>query len=172
MSNKRSNYPNNQQPDVEPGEMGELVARMEELRKLPPVKSDDEIERRIQWYFNWCIERDIRPGVEGLALACGTTRVSLWKWQQAGGRRGELVTGAKQVLAALLESWGQTGKINPAALCFLMKNSFGYADNVQVDFMASNSNPMIPTRTAAEIARDRGIIDMDALPPEPEKPEI
>lgn len=133
MANRKSNFPNAQQVDASPGEIGTMVRYMEELRELSKPNTENEIEDRIKWFFEWCSVNDVRPGVELLALALGTTRQNLWLWQQNGGRKGQLVTMAKQVLAALLEQWGQTGKINPAALCFLMKNHFGYQDNVRLE---------------------------------------
>ena len=132
MANRKSNYPNAQQVVAAPGEVGELVFHMEELRKINRPETDDELESRIKWFFEWCTENDIRPGVELLALALGRTRQGLWTMQQRGDRRGQLIIMAKQIIAALLEQWGMTGKINPAALCFLMKNNFGYQDNVQI----------------------------------------
>lgn len=132
MENRKSNFPNAQQIDAKPGEIGIMVQRMEELRGLSRPDTDEAIEKRIKWFFEWCSTNDVRPGVELLALALGTTRQNLWLWQQRGNRRGQLITMAKQVLAALLEQWGETGKINPAALCFLMKNHFNYQDNVQL----------------------------------------
>lgn len=132
MANRKSNFPNAQQIDATPGEIGAMVQHMEELRGLNRPDTDEAIEQRIKWFFEWCSTNDVRPGVELLALALGTTRQNLWLWQQRGDRRGQLITMAKQVLAALLEQWGETGKINPAALCFMMKNHFGYQDNVQI----------------------------------------
>lgn len=132
MANRKSNFPNAQQIDATPGEIGAMVQHMEELRGLNRTDTDEAIEQRIKWFFEWCSTNDVRPGVELLALALGTTRQNLWLWQQRGDRRGQLITMAKQVLAALLEQWGETGKINPAALCFMMKNHFGYQDNVQI----------------------------------------
>lgn len=132
MANRKSNFPNAQQIETDPGEIGMMVKRMEELRCLDKPGTEEEIEQRIKWFFKWCSINDVRPGVELLALALGTTRQNLWLWQQRGDRKGQLVTMAKQVLAALLEQWGETGKINPAALCFLMKNHFGYQDNLQL----------------------------------------
>lgn len=132
MANRKSNFPNAHQIDAKPGEIGIMVQRMEELRGLSRPDTDEAIEKRIKWFFEWCSTNDVRPGVELLALALGTTRQNLWLWQQRGNRRGQLITMAKQVLAALLEQWGETGKINPAALCFLMKNYFNYQDNVQL----------------------------------------
>ena len=52
MSNRKSNYPNAQQPDLEPGEMGELITHMEELRALPAVREPDEVRARVKCSFS------------------------------------------------------------------------------------------------------------------------
>lgn len=159
MANRKSNFPNAQQIEVGPGEIGAMVRRMEELRRLSKPSTEDEIEQRIKWFFEWCSMNDVRPGVELLALALGTTRQNLWLWQQRGDRKGKLVTMAKQVLAALLEQWGETGKINPAALCFLMKNHFGYQDNVQLQIEPRKM--LEAERTPEEIAVTLSRIEED-----------
>lgn len=166
MSNSKSNYPNAQPVRAEPGEISSIVQKMTTLRVLKKPQTDEEIEERVKYFFQWCVDNDVRPGVELMALALGTTRQNLWNWQQAGGRKGEIITLAKQMLAALIENWGQTGKINPAALCFIMKNNFGYSDNVQVELSKSDN---MPNRTADEIAADyRGIIDRTQDPVDPD----
>lgn len=159
MANRKSNYPNAQEIKSEPGEISAIVEKMATLRALTKVQTDDEIEERVKYFFQWCVDNDVRPGVELMALALGTTRQNLWKWQQAGDRRGEIITLAKQVLAALIENWGQTGKINPAALCFIMKNNFGYADNVQVEL--SRGDDKSQHRTAEEIAADYPVLRIE-----------
>lgn len=133
MGNSKSNYPNAQEVKAEPGEISAIVEKISYLRGLQRPQTDEEVEERVKYFFRWCVDNDVRPGVELLALSLGTTRQTLWNWQKEGGRKGEIITLAKQVLAALIENWGQTGKINPAALCFIMKNNFGYSDNVQVE---------------------------------------
>ena len=154
MSNRKSNYPNAQQPDLEPGEMGELITHMEELRALPAVREPDEVRARVKWFFQWCIDGEVR-------------RQTLLNWQHEGGLRGEVITAAKQAIAALTEQWGLTGKLNPAAFCFILKNHFNYSDSVTVD--TQQSRPGIPTQTAAEIAaKYRDILDQ----PELERPEL
>lgn len=141
MANRKSNYPNAQQVNTEPGEISEIVEKMSFLRGMNRPQTDEEVEERVKYFFQWCADNDVRPGVELMALALGTTRQTLWNWQREGGKRGEIITIAKQMLAALIENWGQTGKINPAALCFLMKNNFGYSDNVQVEVSKQENTP-------------------------------
>ena len=143
MANTKSNYPNAQPVNAEPGEISAIVEKMSYLRGLQRPQTDDEVEERVKYFFQWCVDNDVRPGVELLALSLGTTRQTLWNWQKEGGRKGEIITLAKQMLAALIENWGQTGKINPAALCFIMKNNFGYSDNVQVELSQQDNKARV-----------------------------
>ena len=147
--NPNSNFPNAQQPAIKPEEMGSMVFAMEELRELPEINTNDqdELEKRITFFFEWCIEKQLRPGIELLALCVGTTRQTLWNWQQAGGRKGEIVGRAKQVIASLLEQWSLCGKLNPATSCFMLKNHFGYKDEYDITAIpAATVQAELPTR--------------------------
>lgn len=77
--NPKSNFPNAQQPALKPEEMGGMVAAMEELRELPKINTNDpdELESRVRYFFEWCTEKQLRPGVELLALCIGTSRQNL-----------------------------------------------------------------------------------------------
>ena len=86
MSNKRSNFPNAQQPDVQPGEMAAIIERMTELQKLPRVTEANGVRTRIEYMFQRCIEEDVKPGVEMMALSLGVTRQTLLDWQKEGSR--------------------------------------------------------------------------------------
>ena len=87
--NPNSNFPNAQQPALKPEEMGGMVAAMEELRELSKINTNDpdELESRVRYFFEWCTEKQLRPGVELMALCIGTSRQNLWKWEQAGGKK-------------------------------------------------------------------------------------
>lgn len=162
MANSKSNWPVAQNPDVKPGEMSVMVKLINDIRELERPKTDGEVEQRISAFFQWCIDNDVRPGVELMALSLGTTRQTLWNWQKEGGRKGEIITQAKQMIAALTENWGQTGKINPAAFCFIMKNNFGYSDNVTVETIPKQE----PHRTIEQIEQERGQRFIDTAPKE------
>jgi hypothetical protein len=41
---------------------------------------------------------------------------------------------------------GVSGKINPATLCFLMKNHHGYSDTYQIEPVQSNKLDSLPTK--------------------------
>lgn len=134
---------------------------------MPAVRETDAVRERVKWFFEWCSERDIRPGVELLALSLGCTRQTLLNWQHEGSDRGHIIDAAKQVIAALTEQWGLTNSLNVAAFCFIMKNNYGYSDSVTIDMEQNKVN--VPTRTAAEIMeRHKTALDL----PEMEKPVL
>lgn len=95
----------------------------------------EQMKDRISLYFQYCIDNDIRPGVEAMALAIGTTRRSICAWAN-GTDRLELqdtILKAKQVIAAYLEAISLSGQINPATSIFLLKNWFDYKDNTTTE---------------------------------------
>ncbi len=162
MANRKSNWPAAQDPDVKPGEMSAMVTLINDIRELDRPKTDEEVRQRVSAFFQWCIDNDVRPGVELMALSLGTTRQTFWNWQKEGGMKGEIITQAKQMIAALTENWGQTGKINPAAFCFIMKNHFGYSDNVTVETVQKQEKH----RTIEQIEQERGQRFADTAPKE------
>lgn len=95
----------------------------------------DQIKDRISLYFQYCIDNDIRPGIEAMALAIGTTRRSIFEWSKGNDRKElqDIILKAKQVIAAYLESISLSGQINPATSIFLLKNWFGYKDNTTTE---------------------------------------
>lgn len=152
---------------VQEGDIAHYISSMMVLRKLPTPSTDEEIEQRIDLYFQFCLENDLRPGVEGLALALGVSRKALWDWQQGNtwnnSKRRELITQAKQVIAMLTEQMGLSGKLNPVSYIFTMKNHFSYVDKTELEIGATN-NQLQPTMTMEEIAekvRTDVVIDID-----------
>ena len=133
MSNQNSNWPNAAKPKATPAEIGELVATLDELRKLPPVsKSDpDGVRERLNYYFNYCSDYGIKPSVEGMTLALGgVSRQTLWNWENdEKSASGQLIRRAKQLINTLLTAWTMDGKINPVFSIWLQKQHYGYTDN-------------------------------------------
>ena len=135
MANKNSNWPTANQPDIKPEKMAQQIQAIEKLRELPQINHADsqEVERRIKYFFNFCVENELRPTVELMALSVGVSRQSLWQWEQEGSARGKVISSAKQTLGALMEQWGVCGKINPTTMIFLLKNHHGYKDEISIE---------------------------------------
>ena len=149
-----------------PGDNAEILKHAIEIAyRWPPINldSDDEVEERIIKYFQYCFDNDIKPGVEGMALALGVNRRTLWDWEvgnsRAGvnSRRSDIIKKSKQILADYLESLSQNGKINPVTAIFLLKNHFGYSDKQELEIKASQ--PLGDQLSPEEIAKRVGLPD-------------
>ena len=105
------------------------------MRKLPSYDHKDPkaVAERIDYYFEFCANRQKKPTVEGLSLALGVTRQALFVWENKDDERGAIVRQAKALLNALLIDWGIEGRVNPVTMIFLSKNNHGYKDNVQIE---------------------------------------
>lgn len=150
---RANNYPTVVQPSLTKEELSSQIKTFSELRSWGTVTTDTEIEARIGQYFSYCAEHSLRPGIEGLCAALGIkSRQTLINWSNRGGKRGELIDRAKSVIAALLEQWSLTGKLNPATSIFLMKNWLNYRDTSEIE--VGTRQDIEPTRTLEQLAAD------------------
>lgn len=126
----------NQMANVESGYNTRIVSKVMELYNLPRVKDEDELEERLQFYFDWCAANDMKPSVTMMAIACGVDRNTLYKWEVgmegSTPRKRSAVKKAKAVLNGILEEYMMNGKVNPVTGIFMAKNHFGYRDQQEV----------------------------------------
>ena len=105
--------------------------------KKPKVSGSDTeaVEERIEDYFRLCSERDALPTIEGMSLALGVDRSTLWNWSKGQGcTRGttEAVQRAKTLLSAMDAELASKGKIQPVTYIFRSKNFYGLSDKVEI----------------------------------------
>lgn len=132
MSNKNSNFPNAAKPKATSSEIGELVGVMNELRRLPPVSKNDpeQVKERLDYYFQYCTENGVKCSVEGMTLALGKSRQTLWEWENdPKSEAGNIVSRAKELINCLLTQWSMDGKMPFPYTIWLQKNHFSYSDN-------------------------------------------
>ena len=144
---------------AEPGELSIKMAKLKAIYDLPKIdiNSNDEVEERISDYFNYCIAQELRPTVEGLAMALGVDRRTLWDWE-TGRRRAtvdsttaDIIKKAKDYIAFIMSDSVMDGKINPITWIFYAKNYFGMKD-VQ-DITVTPNNQLQPTMSIEEITK-------------------
>lgn len=122
---------------LQPGDNRKYLRHSLLVADLPPIDIADEkaVEERVNWYFNQCMEDDIKPGVAGLCLALGISRRTFYGWG-AGEHRQKthtaIIERARMILEELWEDYMLNGKINPVVGIFLGKNHFGYTDKQEV----------------------------------------
>ena len=162
MSNKKCNWPN-ADIDASGEEMTAMMRSIADMRKLEPIDSRDinQLNERITYYFDYCAEHSLRPTISLLAACIGIDRTNLWRWSQQEDERGEVIRRTRGIIEALLEGWGVSGKINPAAMIFLLKNHFNYADNFTIEAVRKDEYADVPT--AEEIVKKLPEVDRAAL---------
>lgn len=139
----------------------ELSAKMRKLKAIydfPKIDldSDSEVENRISEYFDYCMEVGLRPNIEGLSLAIGVDRRTLWDWEvgntrsSVGSRRSDIIKKAKDYIAFLMSDAVMEGQINPVTWIFYAKNYFGMSDKQEIEVRASKPINEIPLEEIQE----------------------
>lgn len=127
-----------------PGDVvSSTLQNLNELRKLEPCQTDEQVEKRIDEYFAFCQSHAMRPGLETLALALGVCRTTLWNWRQGikcSAMRKEIINRAVTYIAACLESLSTSGELNPVMSIWLMKNWLGYKDSADLTISTGVNN--------------------------------
>ena len=172
--NKRPDLSWSGNQNLKPGDTGRFLRHALDGWDLPVIDISDEkqVEERLLWYFNSCVEDDVRPTVTGMCRSLGIDRKTLYQWGQ-GDYRAEthslLIKKAYNLLEEMWESWMVNGKVNPVVGIFLGKNHFGYKD--QQDVVVTPNNPLGEARTEEEIKQrymESVVVDEETLTDEVE----
>lgn len=144
---------------VEPGDNTRYLRNALAIWDLPPIDISDEkqVEERIKWYFQKCMEDDVKPGVVGMSNALGVSRDALWDWKNGNTRaatHSNVVKKAYGILEQMWEDYMQNGKINPVSGIFLGKNHFGYKDQTELKVATNGDEATIPQEQLEEKYRD------------------
>lgn len=94
-------------------------------------KTEKELQKGIETYFNMCDEKQKPYTMSGLALSLGIDRTTLVRY---GDRDlfANLIKNAKQKVQAQLEENALMGKGNAVFTIFNLKNNYGWRDQVEV----------------------------------------
>jgi hypothetical protein len=106
----------------------------------------------------------MRPGVEGLALALGVSRQTLFNWSQGikcSDKRRQIAEHAKALIAAYIEQVSLSGRLNPVTAIFLQKNWFGYRDSQTLELSRPSDALLTAEQSPEEIA---AAIEADVIP--------
>lgn len=171
--NKNSNYPNVTVDNIPPEVVTKTIESVEALSSLGKItrsaNMDEAFEKRTKLFIELCKEKGMRPGVESLCAALGTSRQELHNWENGVGnvteRRQEGVKRIKQLIYAFLEQVGMGGKLNPATYIWLCKNWMQYSDSIVIEGRSNmNATP--------QLSREEIAARYQALSEFREKPEL
>jgi len=145
----------------------ELSSKMKKLKviyDLPKIdiNDDQQVEDRINYYFEYSAREGLKPTVEGLALAVGVSRSTLWDWEtgrsraEFGTSRSDIIKKAKDFIAFLMSDFALDGKIFPATWIFYAKNYFGMKDvqDIQITPNTALGDQLTPEEIAKRLPQD------------------
>ena len=121
-------------------EIGKIIGDNVRWLNYEIPKTDEEFAERLNEFFVVCNETNSYPTVEKMALALGTVRQTLWRWEQGDGStpaRKDMIKKAKQILAGIDADLVQSGKIPQITYIFRAKNFFDMADKTEVQLSAN-----------------------------------
>lgn len=128
------------------------------------MKNLEQITNRITEYIEICTEDDARPTVEGLALALGINRRTLWKYAysddfSASDVIRDTLKKAYDFLNVYMVDLMYSNKINAINGIFLMKNNFDYKDKSEVVLTPNTQNTENPEDVKNKYLLENDIID-------------
>lgn len=126
--------------------------------KAEPTINDDELAKRVDDFFRYCERTNEYPSVEKLALACGVTRSTLWRWKTEPGAcspvRQQIIEKAYDVLAAIDAELVATGISPISTYSFRAKNYYGMKDQAETIVIDRNT-PLLADGKSLEELKDR-----------------
>lgn len=136
---------------TEQGDNAKYLKVSMELYKLPSIdlKDPEQVNERLNQYFQIHFENDLKPTVAGMGMALGLDRRRLWEIKTDALDRNvdiptltrDSIKKAYVIMENLWENYMQNGKINPVSGIFLGKNNFGYQDKTEYVLTPNNNSP-------------------------------
>lgn len=166
---KRPNRSKSMRVQTDNGAMSDMLTHTMAFRNMARWLIDrhnpEEMEGRLNEYMTYCIEHNVRPTVETMALAYGVDRNTIAKWKNGELSMPEscaaVIRNGYSLMNAIMTQCLVDGKINPISAFFLLKNNHGYKD--QTDVAVSVQNPY--SELNAEDVRNKYIEGMpDTIP--------
>ena len=134
-------------------EISEIIQNSYKWFNCERVKTDEECADRLNEFFTECLQTGEIPTVEKMCLALGTTRTTVWRWEQGdlGSVRSNMIKKAKEILASMDAELVQKSKIPQITYIFRAKNFYGMSDRTEIE--VAPRNPLGPTLSWDEIAK-------------------
>lgn len=128
---------------AKPGDISKRVRAMKASLDQPPIDTSDPnaVMQRIWEYLDFCEKEDIKPEILSLSLWLHVSRDTLNSWKR-GEYRGQthsaLIKNVITSLEALTVGLALDGKCIPGNVIFILKNHYGYKDNIEITTPKSN----------------------------------
>lgn len=144
--------------NTEPGDNARYLRLARVSLSLPAIDISDpeQVQKRINEYFDFCQENDYKPHIVSLCNWLGISRDTFNKWEKGTQRNAthtDMIQKARGIMEQMLVDYLLNGKVNPASGIFLAKNLLGYRD--QIDLAPVPADPL-QAASAEEISTKYG----------------
>jgi hypothetical protein len=109
----------------------------------PKFETPEELETKIEEFFEYCIEEKEIPDVEGLAVFLDTTRKTLFEYEKKPDF-SNTVKRAKEKIFHKKKQLAFQGKMNATVFIFDAKNNHEYTDKQELDHTSGGEKINIP----------------------------
>lgn len=123
---------------------------------LPPIETDDELEKRIGEYFNLCVSKGELPIFETLSLYLGVSDDEALKWvsgDNCSNKRKRLMQMALTRMKAIEGKAMYANKLPYVPSIWRSKQYFGYREPTNELKLIGDSSPLKELPTAEGVAR-------------------
>ena len=147
--------PQGQLTEMNPVKVKAIIHRLRELYDMGKPETNSELKQRIDMFFQFCEDSNIRPGVQALCTALHIGRTTLFRWsngEDCDRERQEIISMAKSFIDSFLEQVTLSGQVSPPVGIFLLKNWCSYKDTVSIEESIPNKEEK-HVLTAAELPR-------------------
>ena len=128
-------------------EIGQILNNSLYWFNYPKVKTDEECAERLNEFFQHCAENNELPTIEKMALALGTTRETVWKWEtgvtNVSDDRRNIIKKAKEIISSMDAELAAKGKIPVPTYIFRAKNYYGMRDEPQVVVQVNDNSEKV-----------------------------
>ena len=167
--------PQGQLTEMNPAKVKAIIHSLRDLYDMGKPETNEELKERIDMFFGFCEESNIRPGIQALCTALHISRTTLFRWtngENCDKERQEIIEMAKSFIDSFLEQVTISGQVSPPVGIFLLKNWCSYRDTISLeDATNSTQHRTITEQTPDEIAARYGIVSSVKPIELPEVPE-
>ena len=123
---------------------------------LNPVKSEEELADRLNYFFDVCANTQQLPTVEKMCLCIGYTTQEVLNWTNGAPYKWVteecrlIIKKAKNLIASMDAELAQEGKIQPVVYMFRAKNYYGMKDQQEVVVTPNGQQEYSPEDLVAE----------------------
>jgi len=127
------------------------------ITKAPSTTKTYVLARKIDKFWQYCVDNNYIPDVETLAMFLDVCRKTLWQWEHSENKNlGIIIKKAKNKIFHEQKQLAMRGKMNSAIFIFNAKNNFDYVEkvehehnsttNINVVFNVPKISPSIPNK--------------------------